>query len=125
MALSPGFSHSSSPPGEARLEGVARGDVALADRAATADDVDAPLLRDVPERRDPGLAAVPGGGDVDLDPHGVEGVARQRHVVLPADEAAHPAERQVVDGERAAVPLAVHQPLAGGGDELPVLAEEA
>src|SRR5439155_1163822 len=48
---------------------------------------------DVAEAREPWLATIPCRGDVHLHAALVERVASERHVVLPADEPAEPAER--------------------------------
>src|SRR6478672_1197380 len=59
------------------------------------DDVCAALAGDVDERRLPGIAVVGGRGDVDLDAGLVERYPRKRHVVLPADQSAEPAEARL------------------------------
>ena len=72
----------------------------------------------------PGGAVVGGRGDVDLDAGLVERDARERHVVLPADQAAEPAETRLDRLEAAAVALAPDEPLVIGGHELAVMEGE-
>ena len=79
------------------------------------------LARDVHERRLPGVAVVGGRGDVDLDAGLVEREARERHVVLPADQAAEPAERRLDRAQPAAVALAPDEPLVVRRHELAVV----
>src|SRR5215211_6926677 len=82
------------------------------DRAA--DHVHPPLLGDVPQGGEPGLAPVPGGSEVNLHTPGIQSVTRQRHVILPADQTAKLTEGGVEDPERAAVTLCPHHALWGG-----------
>src|SRR5947207_10579699 len=72
-------------------------------------DVRAALARDVHERRLPDVTVVCGRCDVDLDTGLVDGEPRERHVVLPADEAADAAEAGLDGMEPTAVPLAPDQ----------------
>src|SRR5205814_8154763 len=85
------------------------------------DDVRAALARDVDESLLPGGAVVGGRGDIDLDAGLVERDARERHVVLPADQAAEPAEARRNRLEAAAAALAPDEPLVIGGHELAVM----
>ena len=88
------------------------------------DDVRAALARDVDERLLPGVAVVGGRRDVDLDAGLVERDARERHVVLPADQAAEPAEAGLDRVEAAAVALAPDEPLVVRRHELAVVEGE-
>ena len=49
------------------------------------------------------VAGIPGRGDVDLRTLGVEGAARQRHVVFPADQHADPPRRRLDHPQAAGV----------------------
>src|SRR5207244_12249911 len=62
--------------------------VGAAQQRRHADDVDAALLGDVPQRGDPGVAVVPGRREVDVHALGGHGGPGQGHVVLPAGAAA-------------------------------------
>ena len=73
---------------------------------ARRDDERAALARDVHERRLPGVAVVGGRRDVDLDAGLVEREARERHVVLPADQPADAAEAGLDGAQAAPVALA-------------------
>ena len=88
------------------------------------DDERPRLARDVDERRLPGVAVVGGRGDVDLDARLVEREARERHVVLPADQPADPAERRRDRAQAVAVALAPDEALVVRRHELAVLARE-
>ena len=94
--------------------------VLLGDELVAPDHEAAPLERDVPERRLPAVARIGGGRQVDLDPLAVHGHARERHVVLPADQPADPRERRLDHRQRAPVPLAPDEAFGGGGFELAV-----
>src|SRR6266568_8525623 len=78
------------------LERIRVGYVVFTHGDAAAQDVDTAFFGDVAQGREPGLPAIPRGGNVDLRAPGIHGVARQRHVILPADEAANFAQRRVV-----------------------------
>src|SRR5262249_28481522 len=84
-------------------EGESLGEIVSSHRHATAHDVDATLLSDVSDRREPRLAVIPRWSNVELHAPGKERVARERHVVLPADQSTHPANLRLVHTERAAV----------------------
>src|SRR5206468_8206039 len=83
----------------------------LAQKMGRRDDVGAALARDVDERLLPRVSVVRGRGDVDLDSGLVQRDARERHVVLPADQAAEAAEAGLDRGEAAAVALAPDEAL--------------
>src|SRR5436309_1139746 len=106
--------------GEREVGGVCRLELEVRRR----DDVRAALARDVDESLLPGGAVVGGRGDIDLDAGLVERDARERHVVLPADQAAEPAEARRNRLESAAVALAPDEALVVGGDELAVVVGE-
>jgi hypothetical protein len=72
----------------------------------------------VDERLLPRVAVVGGRGDVDLDARLVERDARERHVVLPADQPADAAETGLDRLEPAAVALAPDEPLVVVGTSL-------
>ncbi|CAA9213230.1 MAG: hypothetical protein AVDCRST_MAG76-232 [uncultured Acidimicrobiales bacterium] len=88
------------------------------------DHVDPALLGDVAKRGDPHVAVVPRRRQVHVDPLGVQRRTSQWHVVLPAGEAAEPAEGRVEHLEARAVALAPHQPLGAGGHQLSMLPEQ-
>src|SRR5215210_9400907 len=92
------------------------------DRAA--DHVHPPLLGDVPQGGEPGLAPVPGGSEVNLHAPGIQGITRQRHVVLPADQTAKLTEGGVVHLEGTAVTLCPDHAFGGGWYQLLVLAQQ-
>ena len=69
-------------------------------------------------------AVVGGGREVDLDARLVEREPRERHVVLPADQAADQAERGGQSAQAVAVALAPDQALVVGRHELAVLQGE-
>ena len=64
------------------------------------------------------------GADPDLRPLPVQGVARQRHAVLPADEAADATGGGLDDAQVVAGADAVEEPLVLGRHELAVLVQE-
>ena len=76
------------------------------------------------QRRLPAVAVVRGRGDVDLDARLVEREARERHVVLPADQAADPSERRLERPQAAPVALAPDEPLVVRRHELAVVERE-
>ena len=82
------------------------------------------LAGDVDERRLPGIAVVGRRGDVELDARLVEREARERHVVLPADQAADPPDRRLERAQPAPVALAPDQALVVRRHELPVVERE-
>ncbi len=69
------------------LESIAIRNIVPAQHHPAAENEDTPFLSDVPERRQPWLAAIPGRGNVNLDAPGIERIAGQRHVIFPADQA--------------------------------------
>src|SRR4051812_47683005 len=83
----------------------------LALERSRADHERARLARYVDERRLPRVAVVRGRGEVDLEPGLVEGEARERHVVLPADEAADAAHGRLDRTQAAAVASAPDEAL--------------
>src|SRR5438132_5768587 len=88
---------------------------------AGGDDIRAALTRDVHQRRLPGVAVVGRRGDVDLDAGFVEREARERHVVLPADEPADAAETGLDGVQTAPVALSPHEALVVRRHELAVM----
>ena len=88
------------------------------------DDERPRLARDMDERRLPGVAVVGGRGDVDLDAGLVEREARERHVVLPADQPADPAEWRRDRAQALAVALSPDEALVVRRHELAVLQRE-
>src|SRR3989475_10811927 len=68
--------------------------------------------------RDPRLARVPRRRDVDLATLRVQREPHERHVVLPADEAADATHRRVADAEPACVPHPPDPALGGGRYQL-------
>src|SRR5829696_6367369 len=107
-----------------RLELEPIWEVFLAQGDRAADHVHPPLLGDVPQGGEPGLAPVPGGSEVNLYTPGIQSITRQRHVILPADQTAKLTEGGVEDPERAAVTLCPHHALWGGWHQLLVLAQQ-
>src|ERR671911_780697 len=107
-----------------RLEFEPLRDVLLAQSRGASEHVHPPLLGDVPEGGQPGLAPVPGGSEVNLHSPGIQGITRQRHVVLPADQAAKLTEGGVVHLEGAAVTLCPDHAPGGGWYQLLVLAQQ-
>ncbi len=91
---------------------------------AGADHIGARLERDVHEGRLPAFAVVGRRGDVDLDARLVEREPRERHVVLPADEAAEPPERRLDRPQAAAVSLAPDEALVVRRHQLAMLEGE-
>ena len=91
---------------------------------ARRDDERARLARDVDERRLPRVAVVGGRGDVDLDAGLVEREARERHVVLPADQPADAGRAGLDRAQPAAVALAPDEPLVVRRHELAVVQRE-
>ena len=87
-------------------------------------DVRAALACDMHEGRLPRIAVVGGRGDVDLDAGLVQREARERHVVLPAHEAADAPEAGLDRVQPAAVALPPDQPLVVRGHELAVVERE-
>src|SRR5690606_13394077 len=106
------------------LEGLLIGDVIFTQRDSAAYDVDATLFGDVPDGREPGFAAIPCRRDIDLRAPCVHGVARQRHVILPADQAAEFAQRGIVHAQCTAVTLRPCQAFARSRNQLAVLAHD-
>src|SRR5262249_28152507 len=106
--------------GEREVVGVRR----LALERGRRDDVRTALARDVDKRLLPGVAVVGSRGDVDLDTRLVERNARERHVVLPADQAADTSESGLDGLEAATVALTPDQALVVGGHELAVVKSE-
>ena len=104
--------------------GDRRGHVGRALTRRDADDVAAALLGDVPHRRHPHIGVVPRRRQEHVDALLVHRDARERHVVLPADQAADVSERRVDHRERGAVALAPHEALAAGRHQLAVLAQQ-
>ena len=88
-------------------------------------DEAAPLERDVPHRRQPGVARIGGRRAVDFHALRIHGRTQQRHVVLPADDGADAADVGVDHRQGGAVAESPYQAFAGGGHELAVLAEIA
>src|SRR5262245_30962751 len=72
----------------------------------------------------PAVAVIGGRGDVDLDARLVERETRERHVVLPADQAAKPAEVRLDRAQALAVARAPDESLVVRRDELAVLERE-
>ena len=89
-------------------EGVAR------DELRRRHDERARLDRDVAHRRDPAVRVVGCGRDPDLRAALVDRPARQRHAVLPADQAADPADRRL-DRRRGRRPRRCRGRAARGG----------
>jgi nitrilase len=83
----------------------------------------APFAGDVSQRRLPGIASVGGRRQINLHTLAVQRHARQRHVVLPADQPAQPAQPRVQHRQGAAVPFAPDQALGGSGLEFAMLAQ--
>src|SRR5437764_4020965 len=106
------------------LEAQAVREIGRSHRTAAADDVHAALLGDVAERRDPRLTSVPGRSGVDVHTIVVQGLPRERHVVLPADQAAEPPDRGIVGPERRTLSLRVHETFASRRDQLSMNAEQ-
>ena len=73
---------------------------------------------------DPGLSPVPRRRDEHLGAPRAQRVASERHVGLPAEQAAELAEGEVVDFKVAPVPDSPDEPFATGGHELAMLAED-
>ena len=92
---------------------------------ARGDHERARLPRDVDERRLPAVGVVGRRSHVDLDAGLVEREARERHVVLPADEPAEPAEAGLDRPQAPPVALAPHEPLVVRGHELAVVERQA
>jgi hypothetical protein len=69
-------------------------------------------------------AVVRGRRDPDLCPFPVDGISRQRHPVLPADQSADPRTGCVHDPEIVAGPDSVEQTLVLGRHQLPVAVQE-
>src|SRR6266540_1659925 len=82
------------------------------------------LARDVADRLEPLLGVVGRRRKVDLDARFVEGGARQRHVVFPADQPADAAEIRLDRGEALAVAEPPHEPLVVRGHQLAVVQRE-
>ena len=111
-----------------RHQPVAVGKV-IRDLVDVEDRVDAdhehPVLpRQVPHRRDPGVARGQRRREPHVDPLRVQVEPRQRHVVLPADQPADPPERRFDDAQRGAVAHAPDGPLRASGHELAMLVGE-
>jgi hypothetical protein len=89
-----------------------------------ADDEGARLTGDVDERRLPSLAVVGGRREVDLHARVVQGEARERHVVLPADQAADACDLRVDRVQAVTVSLTPDQAFVIRRDELAVLEQK-
>ena len=89
------------------------------------DDEGARLDRDVAHARQPAVGVVGGGRHPDLGAGAVDRVAGERHPVLPADQAADPAQRRLGRREVVAGADAVEEPLVVGRHQLAVLPDEA
>ena len=98
--------------------------ICLSKRHAAADDERASLFSDVPQCGEPRLTPVPSRRHIDLRTPCVHRVARQGHVVLPADQPAQLPERCIVHLQRAAIALRPHQAFAARGHKLAVLAQD-
>src|SRR5450631_855095 len=85
----------------------------------------AALHSHVSHRRQPGLASVRRGGAVDLNTLCIHRHAQERHVVLPADVGANPADRCVEDGHCRAVAEAPDQTFRRCRHQLSVFAQVA
>ena len=94
------------------------------ERRGRTDDPAAAFLGDMPVGRERHLAIVPGWIDEDFHALGVEGIARERHIGLPADEAADPAGGRIDHTQAAGVAHAPHHALRIGRHELPMPVEE-
>ncbi len=82
------------------------------------------LAGQVLQRGDPPVADGQRGGDPQVHPLRIHVEPGQRHVVLPADQPADPAERRVHHAQRGPVAHAPHRPLGPGRDQLAVPAGE-
>src|SRR3972149_5961953 len=71
---------------ELLLESVMVRNIVLAEGDAGAQHKNPALFGNMPQRREPRLAPIPRGGDVNLHAPGVHAVARERHVIFPADQ---------------------------------------
>ena len=89
-----------------------------------ADDEAAALESDGAHEGQPGVAVVGGGGEPEVDVLGVEGLAQQRHVVLPADDGADLACRCVDDSDPGTVTLSPDETFCAGGHELAMHRQE-
>ncbi|MNP24947.1 hypothetical protein D3C76_1177350 [compost metagenome] len=72
---------------------------------------------------DPALASVVSGRDIDFHPLGIQRVARQRHVVFPADERPHAANRCIHRAQPGRITKAMHHALGIGGHQFAVSVE--
>src|SRR5918994_1093748 len=106
---------------ERKIVRVGRGPLEMAGRHHER----AGLPGDVDEGRLPRVSVVGRRGDVDLDPRLVQREPRQRHVVLPADQATEAADARLDRPQPAAVARAPDQALVVGRHEFPVLEDEA
>ena len=114
-----------STPSNASRSGKSSGYAAARWKWHGRDDEGARLAREVDERGLPFVRVVRGRGDVDLEPGLVQREARERHVVLPADQPAEAAERRLDRPQAPPVALPPDQPLVVRGHELAVVEREA
>src|SRR5436190_10730582 len=94
------------------------------DVLADADHPGAGLVRDGPHEREPDVRVVHRRRDPDLWAAAIDRVARYRHAVLPADQAAHAADGRLRDTEIASRPDAVEETLVVCGHELAMLRQQ-
>ncbi len=94
---------------EALFEGVAISNIGCVQGPATADDKDASLSGNMPQRREPGFTSVRGSGDIELRSPGIEGRACQRQIMLPANQSTDGSKGQLVNLKGTAIPLCPDQ----------------
>ena len=104
---------------------IIEGKIAAAIELIAGKDEATALDRDVAHGSDPGIAAVSGGGAIDLDAFRVHRRTHQRQVVLPTDHRADFPERGIEDRHGRAIAKPPDQALGTGGHDLAVLAEQA
>ena len=100
------------------------GDLVAPQDRVDAYDPDPALSGDVLHGRDPAIATGEGRRQPHLHSLGVEVEAGQWHVVLPADQAAEPAESRRHHLQRRPVPLSPDRALRAGRHQLAVLVEQ-
>ncbi len=100
------------------------GQVAALQRGGGSDHPAARLPGDVAQGHKTDFAVVPGRIDEDLQPLGIERVARQRHVALPADEATQPAGGRIDDSQAAGITHSPHHALRIGRHQLAMTVEK-
>ena len=100
-------------------------DVLAAHRAARAEHPAPSFGRDVPHRRDPGLALVPRWRDIDLAALREKCETHQRHVVFPADQTADAPHRRFANPESRSVAHPPQHSLRVGRHQLAVPVEDA